>query len=37
MAGGKHDIVLQVDNLEASYGPIMAIKGVSLQVRKDRL
>ena len=33
MAEMTHETVLQVDNLEASYGPIMAIKGVSLQVR----
>ncbi|MEM1317449.1 MAG: ABC transporter ATP-binding protein [Pseudomonadota bacterium] len=37
MAGNAHDTVLQVDNLEASYGPIMAIKGVSLQVRKGQI
>ena len=33
----SHEAVLQVDNLEASYGPIMAIKGVSLQVRKGQI
>ncbi len=29
--------VLQVDNLESHYGPIMAIKGVSLEVRKGQI
>ncbi len=29
--------VLKVDNLESYYGPIMAIRGVSLEVRKGQL
>ncbi|MEM7522791.1 MAG: ABC transporter ATP-binding protein [Pseudomonadota bacterium] len=31
------DIVLRVDNLESYYGPIMAIRGVSLEVRKGQI
>lgn len=33
----KSDIVLRVDNLESYYGPIMAIRGVSLEVRKGQI
>ncbi len=29
--------VLQIDNLESYYGPIMAIRGVSLEVRKGQI
>jgi branched-chain amino acid transport system ATP-binding protein len=32
-----HDIVLRVDNLESYYGPIMAIRGVSLEVRRGQI
>ncbi len=31
------DILLEVRNLETFYGPIMAIRGVSLEVRKGRV
>ncbi|MFL4471605.1 ABC transporter ATP-binding protein [Tateyamaria armeniaca] len=31
------DIVLQIENLESYYGPIMAIRGVSLTVRKGQI
>ncbi len=31
------DTVLKVDNLESYYGPIMAIRGVSLEVRKGQI
>jgi branched-chain amino acid transport system ATP-binding protein len=31
------DIILQVDNLESYYGPIMAIRGVSLEVRQGQI
>ena len=31
------DIVLRVDNLESYYGPIMAIRGVSLEVRRGQI
>ncbi len=31
------DIVLQIDNLESYYGPIMAIRGVSLTVRRGQI
>jgi len=29
--------VLQIDNLESYYGPIMAIRGVSLEVRQGQI
>lgn len=32
-----HEPVLKIDNLESYYGPIMAIRGVSLEVRKGQL
>ena len=32
-----HDLTLRVDNLESYYGPIMAIRGVSLEVRKGQI
>lgn len=31
------DAILKVDNLESYYGPIMAIRGVSLEVRKGQI
>lgn len=31
------DVVLQIDNLESYYGPIMAIRGVSLMVREGQI
>jgi branched-chain amino acid transport system ATP-binding protein len=31
------EVVLRVDNLESYYGPIMAIRGVSLEVRKGQI
>ena len=31
------DTVLQIDNLESYYGPIMAIRGVSLTVRRGQI
>ena len=31
------DVVLRVDNLESYYGPIMAIRGVSLEVRRGQI
>ena len=31
------DVILKVDNLESFYGPIMAIRGVSLEVRKGQI
>ena len=31
------DVVLQIDNLESYYGPIMAIRGVSLTVREGQI
>ena len=30
----QSNVVLQVDNLESYYGPIMAIRGVSLRVQE---
>ncbi|MEL7154298.1 MAG: ABC transporter ATP-binding protein [Pseudomonadota bacterium] len=33
----SHDVVLRVDNLESYYGPIMAIRGVSLEVRRGQI
>ena len=30
-------VILKVDNLESYYGPIMAIRGVSLEVRKGQI
>ena len=32
-----HDVVLQIDNLESYYGPIMAIRGVSLKVLEGQI
>ena len=29
--------VLKIDNLESYYGPIMAIRGVSLEVREGQI
>ncbi len=34
---GADDVILRVDNLESYYGPIMAIRGVSLEVRKGQI
>ena len=34
---GSRSLVLQVDNLEAYYGPIMAIRGTSLEVREGQI
>lgn len=31
------DVILKVDNLESYYGPIMAIRGVSLEVREGQI
>ena len=31
------DVVLQIDNLESFYGPIMAIRGVSLRVNQGQI
>lgn len=31
------DVILKVDNLESYYGPIMAIRGVSLEVKKGQI
>ena len=31
------DLLLEVRNLETFYGPIMAIRGVSLEVHKGRV
>src|ERR687884_182179 len=31
------DIVLQLNNVESAYGPIKAIRGVSLKVEKGRI
>ena len=31
------DVVLQIDNLESYYGPIMAIRGVSLKVLEGQI
>ena len=33
----SRDVVLQIDNLESYYGPIMAIRGVSLTVREGQI
>ncbi|MGB0410437.1 MAG: ABC transporter ATP-binding protein [Pikeienuella sp.] len=33
----QSEVVLRVDNLESYYGPIMAIRGVSLEVRKGQI
>ncbi len=33
----KSSVVLRVDNLESYYGPIMAIRGVSLEVREGQI
>ena len=30
-------VVLQIDNLESYYGPIMAIRGVSLKVHEGQI
>jgi len=32
-----HEPVLKIDNLESYYGPIMAIRGVSLEVREGQI
>ncbi len=32
-----HEPVLRIDNLESYYGPIMAIRGVSLEVREGQI
>ena len=31
------DVMLQIDNLESYYGPIMAIRGVSLKVHAGQI
>ena len=31
------DVLLQIDNLESYYGPIMAIRGVSLKVHEGQI
>ena len=36
-ANGRDEIVLKVHNLESYYGPIMAIRGVSLEVRRGQI
>lgn len=36
-AEAAKDVVLKVDNLESYYGPIMAIRGVSLEVRRGQI
>ena len=33
----KRNVVLQIDNLESYYGPIMAIRGVSLKVHEGQI
>ena len=33
----SNDTVLQIDNVESYYGPIMAIRGASLKVRKGQI
>jgi branched-chain amino acid transport system ATP-binding protein len=33
----QSNVVLQVDNLESYYGPIMAIRGVSLRVQEGQI
>lgn len=37
MTQAASPIVLQIDNLESYYGPIMAIRGVSLKVREGQI
>ena len=40
MTGSKKaapEVVLQIDNLESYYGPIMALRGVSLKVHKGQI
>ncbi len=36
-AGVNGDVVLDIKNLESFYGPIMAIRGVSVEVRKGQV
>ena len=36
-SGAGEDVVLRVDNLESYYGPIQAIRGASLEVRRGQL
>src|SRR3974390_2112932 len=31
------DIILRLSNVESYYGPIMAIRGISLEVRRGRI
>ena len=35
--GAAGDVVLRVDNLESYYGPIQALRGVSLEVRQGQI
>ena len=37
MSGSEPAVVLQIDNLESYYGPIMAIRGVSLRVHEGQI
>ena len=37
MSGDDHTALLEVENLESYYGPIMAIRGVSLEVRAGQI
>ena len=36
-AGGQDEILLRIRNLESYYGPIMAIRGCSLEVRQGQI
>ena len=36
-AAATRDVILRVDNLESYYGPIMAIRGASLEVREGQI
>jgi branched-chain amino acid transport system ATP-binding protein len=35
--GASSDVILQLNNLESAYGPIKAIRGVSLKVRRGEI
>ena len=36
-AASAPDIILRLSNVESYYGPIMAIRGISLEVRRGRI
>ncbi|MBM3354907.1 MAG: ABC transporter ATP-binding protein [Betaproteobacteria bacterium] len=36
-AGGSDEVILELANVEASYGPVQALRGVSLKVRRGKI